>query len=210
MRILDSEFLWGVFLSYLIGSAPTAYIVSKIVSGIDIRKHGSGNVGATNVLRVLGKRWAGLVLLVDIVKGVLVVGMLPLLFGVPSSVCFLSLVSLGCVAGHNWPIFLRFKGGKGVATTLGVILGLGSYEPRFFLILLLCLGMWVLFFLLFKIVSLSSLAAGVSLPLFTFFLCKDFILLSLILFILLFLRHSSNIKRMLAGKEKPIKFNQPS
>ena len=110
-------------LAYLIGSIPTAYILGKVIKGIDIRNYGSGNVGATNVFRVIGKKWGVLALFLDIIKGTIPVLLLFNLIVEDFSTVLYAQLLIGffAVCGHNWTIFLKFKGGKGVATTAGVI-----------------------------------------------------------------------------------------
>ncbi|MBU2222377.1 MAG: glycerol-3-phosphate acyltransferase, partial [Candidatus Omnitrophica bacterium] len=122
--------LWiipALLVSYLIGSIPTAYIFAKVLKGIDIRKTGSGNVGATNAARILGKKTAIVILSLDILKGLLPVIFLGDLIspqvGLNQEVLRIML-GFSSIAGHNWTIFLGFRGGKGIATTLGVLLGL--------------------------------------------------------------------------------------
>ncbi|MDI6606795.1 MAG: glycerol-3-phosphate acyltransferase, partial [Candidatus Omnitrophota bacterium] len=123
----------GIIVSYLTGSIPTAYIFGRVFKGIDIRKFGSGNVGATNALRVLGKGPAIAVLLIDAFKGFVVVTLLADLLiahlGGISAQTLRILLGIACICGHNWTVFLKFRGGKGVATTLGVLLGLSFSIP---------------------------------------------------------------------------------
>ncbi|QQE77798.1 glycerol-3-phosphate 1-O-acyltransferase PlsY [Alicyclobacillus sp. SO9] len=120
-------FAVGVILSYLIGSLSFSTIIGRIVAHIDIRQHGSGNAGATNTLRVLGVKWAILVLVLDIAKGVVVVLAASRWFP-NTSPLFLYSCGIAVIVGHNWPVFFRFKGGKGVATTIGV-LAVSMFHP---------------------------------------------------------------------------------
>src|SRR3989338_6376943 len=113
----------GIILGYLMGAIPTGYIFGRALAGIDIRQHGSGNLGATNVLRVLGKGPGFLVLVLDILKGMLAVALIPDLLGLTGTFDRVVL-AIAAVCGHNWTVFLNFKGGKGIATSFGVLLGL--------------------------------------------------------------------------------------
>jgi len=141
----------GIIVSYLIGSIPTAYIFGRLYKNIDIREHGSGNVGATNVFRVLGKGSGFAVLMLDILKGILAVTVAADIVGL-ADIFGRIIMALSVVVGHNWTVFLKFKGGKGVATSLGVLLGLtikiASIRPVLFLTVLI----WVGCFLISRIV----------------------------------------------------------
>jgi glycerol-3-phosphate acyltransferase PlsY len=210
--------LWiilGILVSYLIGSIPTAYIFGRVLKGIDIRKFGSGNVGATNALRVLGKGPGITVLLLDILKGslaVLFIGDLLVVVAPQAYSDFLRmLVALSCILGHNWTIFLNFKGGKGVATTLGVLLGLSFKVAGLNLVIALSLLTWILTILLVRIVSVASVLTALSLPLyiFIFHLPTLFILGGTLLSILVILRHKSNLLRFFQGKETRLNFRKP-
>jgi acyl phosphate:glycerol-3-phosphate acyltransferase len=203
--------LWictGIIISYIIGSIPTAYLFGRVLKGIDIRKQGSGNVGATNALRVLGKGPGITVLVLDILKGVL-----PVIFlgdfllvrqAVVSSEALGILLGISCIAGHNWTIFLQFKGGKGVAVTLGVLIGLAWAIKGLGIILGLVLFTWLIVFLLGRIVSLASLAAAFALPVLCIVFKQSALLFSssIILAIFVILRHKSNLKRIFQGTEK--------
>jgi len=194
----------GILISYLVGSIPWAYIFGRLLKGIDIRHFGSGNVGATNALRVLGRGPGIVVLVLDILKGLLTVVIL-------GQTEILSIVfGLCCICGHNWTVFLKFKGGKGVATTLGVLLGLAIKISGLRLILGLLAITWFGVFAFSKIISLSSVVTAIVFPVYTV-LFKRFlkqpnvlICLSIILSILIILRHKSNLKRLLQGKEPRI------
>src|SRR5665213_1068043 len=150
-------------LAYLIGSIPVAYIFGRVLKNLDIREHGSGNMGATNAFRVLGKGPGTAVLILDIIKGIIPVTLLANAFGLTDA---LSLVIIGVatVAGHNWTVFLGFKGGKGMATSLGVLIGLAIQFQVLRIILLWVTGTWLVFFLLFGFVSLASIVAAVVFP----------------------------------------------
>ncbi len=195
-----------ILMGYLIGSIPTAYIFVRLLKGVDIRKFGSGNVGATNALRILGKGWGVTVLALDIIKGILPVVLLPALLGPGSAVnpeIFCILVGISCICGHNWTVFLKFKGGKGVATSLGVLLGLSIKIAGLKIILGLSVAVWLAVFVAFRIISLASILAALSFPLFAFLFRQGpaIISSSLLLALFIVLRHKANIKRLFLGKE---------
>ena len=194
-------------MSYLIGSIPTAFLLGKLTKGIDIRKHGSGNVGATNAFRVLGPYIGIIVLLLDALKGVIpvvVIADFSLRQGVNiDSLTLRILLGITAVLGHSFTVFLSFKGGKGMATSLGVLIGLSIGLPALRLILLLEIAVWLVVFLLSRIVSLASIVSAIVFPIF-FIIFKQHILLvvmSLSLAIFAIFRHKSNISRMLQKKE---------
>ncbi len=194
--------LWGLILSYLIGSFPTAYVFVRVLKGVDIRDYGSGNVGATNASRVLGKGPGLFVLFLDVVKGILPVvwlGGALSLEGIVECV----LLGVAVVCGHNWSVFLRFKGGKGIATSLGVLIGLAMNFPPFRPVLILTLSLWTVIFFVTGYVSLSSITAGFGLPVFMILTHQvvEMIILGCILCVFVFLRHIPNIRRLLQGQE---------
>lgn len=206
----------SIFLCYFLGSIPTAFIAGKLIKGVDIREFGSGNVGATNVYRVVGKVPGILVLLIDITKGLLAVTLLAnffyaKIFSASQSIPLIPAISLTpdlfkiilgmvTIAGHNWTIFLKFRGGKGVATSGGVLLGLA---PK---VVGICLLIWIVMVLLFRYVSLASITVSIALPILiiVFGGSKELILFSVILCIISTYKHRSNIKRLLKGQEKKI------
>lgn len=184
-------------LCYLLGSIPTAYLLAKWIKGIDIRTVGSGNVGATNALRTIGP-WAGVVVLViDVLKGVMAVRILPVrLLGIVSP--GLALACGGAaVVGHAFPCFLQFRGGKGVATTMGVLLG------STLLIAGVVVGVWLLVFLSFRYVSLASVVAAVAIPLSQLAWHRSLseVMIGSVLALLILIRHSLNLQRLLSGVE---------
>lgn len=195
-----------VITAYLMGSFPTAFVFGKLLRGIDIRQHGSGNVGATNVMRVIGRGPGILVFIIDCMKGYFAVTLLPVfvnrffpgeLFG--NDAFYLALAG-AVVAGHIWTCFLSFKGGKGVATTAGAMLGL--YPAIFFSGLVV----WVMVFYLWKYVSLASLAAAISLPVVSV-LTNENLTTTLFMAVLSMLgvySHRGNIKRLMQGTETRI------
>jgi len=158
-----------VILSYLVGSVPNSIIVSKMVKGIDIRQHGSGNAGGTNVMRVLGWRYGIFVIGLDAVKGVIAVLLIarlhygPLPFNNVSPFDDFTLVQIiagvAAVIGHIWTVFAEFKGGKGIATALGMLMMLITFE------MLIAIGVFLIVVTISKYISLGSLVAALSIPL---------------------------------------------
>ena len=206
----------GLILSYLVGSIPTAYLFGRIIKGIDIRKHGSGNVGATNAFRVLGAPIGITVLLLDACKGVIgVVCIADILLkqGIGLNPVFLRiLLGLSAVLGHSLTIFLKFKGGKGMATTLGVLIGLAIKFSALKVILISELLIWAVVFLFSRIVSLASIISAVFFPLLFIALKQPlpFVVMSLCLSAFIIYRHKANIARLLAGGEPRLNFNKSS
>jgi acyl phosphate:glycerol-3-phosphate acyltransferase len=192
----------SLLAAYLIGSFPTSFLMAKFFKKIDIRQHGSGNVGATNVYRVVGKLPGVVVLLIDILKGVACVTILPLLLRrhvhAVDPETLKILLGTAAIAGHVWTVFLKFKGGKGVATTAGVV---ACLAPKVFL---LCLVVWVVSFIIFHIVSISSILSAVSLPIASLILGKptSFLLFAVTLAIVGSYKHKANIRRLIRGEEK--------
>jgi glycerol-3-phosphate acyltransferase PlsY len=200
----------AVIISYLIGSIPTAYIFGRALKGVDIRKLGSGNVGATNALRVLGRKAGISVLAIDILKGffaVVFLGSLPFLRGAALSAQTLRiLLGLACISGHIWTVFLRFRGGKGMATSFGVFMGLAFADAGIRIAVAFSVLVWFLVFIFSHIVSLASVAASIALPI-LMLACKlpPFpVAVSFVISFLVVLRHKSNLVRILQGKEKQI------
>jgi len=209
--------LWTIaalIISYLLGSIPTAYIFGRVLKGIDIRKIGSGNVGATNAMRALGKGAGITVLLLDILKGFIVVVFLGDYFG--NKPIFLQvqnlriIMGLCCICGHNWTIFLRFKGGKGIATTFGVLLGLAVKLPGLGTIIGILVLAWLVVFLIWRIVSLASIVAAITLPVSILFFKQPVILIfvSVMLCVFVLIRHKSNLIRIAQGKEPRLYFKK--
>jgi len=194
-------------LAYLIGSIPVAYIFGRLLKGIDIREHGSGNMGATNAFRVLGKGPGTVVLILDIIKGIIPVTLLANAFGQGEALS-LVIISLAAVAGHNWTVFLGFKGGKGMATSLGVLIGLAMQLPGLRVVLGFATMIWLVFFLLFGFVSVASMAAAVALPVLMVVFEAPFPMkgMAIVLCIFIVFRHRSNIKRLGLGQENRVLF----
>ncbi len=197
-------FIIAIVLAYLIGSIPTAYIVTRLKKGVDIRNYGSGNVGATNTLRVLGKGMGALVLIADITKGILCVTLLPQIFYDSQShisiYAFKALLAAIAACGHIWTVFLKFKGGKGVATTCGIVLALSTPAA------LLAFLIWIVTVIFSKYVSLASLVMMAALPflMLAFKQPASYFYLSILLFVIITYTHRGNVKRLIAGTENKI------
>lgn len=196
---MSKEFILCI-LAYLMGSIPIGVIISRKFSDIDIQSEGSRNIGATNVARLLGKKLGILTLLGDIVKGSIPVVLALWLIGTGNlkADVWISLVALFSVIGHMYPIFLGFRGGKGIATSAGVFLVLSPLAVLVdMLIFLLALIKW-------RIVSLGSLCAALCMPILValFTDSKIFILLAVTIAALIFFRHRENIERLLRGEER--------
>lgn len=194
----------GIFISYLVGSIPTAYIFGRLIKGIDIREFGSGNVGATNVFRVIGRLPGTAVLAIDMAKGFLCATYLASLFLYAAPVArpelYRVFAGLAAIAGHNWPVFLKFKGGKGVATSAGVAIGL---IPKIFWLGFI---VWFIVFSMTGYVSIASIVASVSVPIFSlaFDQPPEIVIFMSLLCILIVYKHRLNIKRLKNGEEKRI------
>ena len=190
--------------SYLLGSIPAGFLAGK-TCGVDLRTQGSGNIGATNALRVLGKKWGYLVFLFDFLKGLVPV-LLALQWGRTMGVEPASapgaLAALCSLLGHSFPIWLGFKGGKGIATSGGVMVGLFGLP-----VFLICLGIWLLLFTTTRYVSVASIGGALALPtvVTVLFLMHraDWLALtvSIVMCVLAVWRHRSNIARLCAGTE---------
>jgi glycerol-3-phosphate acyltransferase PlsY len=191
-------------LAYILGSIPTAVWAGRIFRGIDLREHGSGNAGAANAIRVLGWKIGVPVLLIDMAKGWLA-ATLPVFFCLadPETAIITNLqigTGLTAILGHIFPVFAGFRGGKGVATASGVILAI---HP---LLTLSCLGVFLIVLLLTRIVSVSSMSAGIAFPILLLTLFKTpsllFKFFSVIIAAALIITHRNNIRRLLKGEEK--------
>lgn len=198
-----SPFLLTIF-SYLLGSIPFGLLVARKVKGIDIRNHGSHSMGATNVFRVVGKGWGILVLFLDSLKGYLAVKIPELWMGNSVPFYVLILCGLAAVLGHTFPVWLGFRGGKGIATSLGVFLALA------FLPTIITFALWAVVFAVTRIISLSSLAATVFFP---FAILIGFrgrpgfgwlLLISPLVALFIFYTHRANIERLRRGEEKKL------
>lgn len=188
-------------IAYFLGNFATSYIVSMRSAKIDIRQHGSGNAGATNVLRVLGAKAAAVTFIGDALKGVLAVILGRYLGGSYGAI----LGGLFVVIGHNWPILLRFKGGKGIATTIGTMLAMNP------LVVLIVFAIGVVILAATRYVSLASIVGMIILPI-TMILLKqppEYIIFSVILALLAVYRHRTNIGRLMKGTESKLGQKKP-
>ena len=196
MTILNLIFLnfFIILISYLFGSIPSGYILTKYFSKIDITKEGSGNIGATNVLRSGSKRLAIITLLIDASKGII-----PIIIFYNSTFSLI-LAGLSSFIGHNYPIWLKFNGGKGIATYLGISFAVSLKLGLLFILI------WLITALIFKTSSISSLLTIFLIPFISLLILDDKLisLLFLILTSIAFYRHRSNIKRIINGNEPKI------
>ena len=200
-------------IAYLIGSINFSVIFSKKMAGFDVREKGSGNAGTTNMLRSVGKKAAAITLICDILKGVvaiLIAMFIAWAFKVENASLLVQIAGIAVVLGHTFPIFFGFKGGKGVATSLGILI-MSNWQ-----IGLICLVFGVVLIALTRMVSLGSCAAAVLFPVLTLFINEHYIvsqgssylIYSIILAVIVLFNHRSNIKRILSGKENNISFKK--
>ena len=195
-----------IILAYIIGSIPTAVWVSKSVFGIDIRDYGSGNAGATNTFRVLGSKWGSFVMLVDVTKGVVATSLYILIpYYLTNELARTNfMIALGMVAvlGHIFPIFANFRGGKGVATILGMALAI---QP---VVALICLVVFLITLISTRFVSLSSMLAGVAFMVLILFTFNEketmYRLFAIIVAMMVVVTHQKNITRLLKGTENKV------
>jgi acyl phosphate:glycerol-3-phosphate acyltransferase len=197
------EFITFGILAYLLGSIPTAVWIGKVYHGIDIREHGSKNAGATNTFRVLGKKSGIIVLFVDILKGALSV-LIPYFFllnkiSESQNIDVQILAAIFAIVGHVFPVFANFKGGKGVATSLGVIIGIQPLAAG------LCLLIFILVFIMTQYVSLGAISAAVLFPILVVFIFKFesywLNIFSVVLSLTVIVAHKKNINRLVKGTE---------
>ncbi|HTN45269.1 MAG TPA: glycerol-3-phosphate 1-O-acyltransferase PlsY [Flavipsychrobacter sp.] len=194
-----------IILAYLIGSIPTAVWVSKKWFGIDIREHGSGNAGATNTFRVLGKKAGSFVMFVDMLKGFLAVKLSLLSEFSWTSEAITNLqvcLGLAAVVGHIFPVWANFRGGKGIATLFGMILGI---QP---LVAVMLIGVFLLMLYLTQYVSLSSISASIAFPVLILFIFREpeisYRVFAIATACLVVLTHHKNINRLLQGNENKV------
>ncbi|MDI6779810.1 MAG: glycerol-3-phosphate 1-O-acyltransferase PlsY [Bacteroidota bacterium] len=207
-----------IFLSYLVGSIPTSIIVAKLLKGIDIRQHGSGNAGGTNVIRVLGLKEGIFVIVFDIFKGFIATVFIAKLMYSPFPFKNLTpledftlvqiLAGSAAIVGHIWTVFGGFKGGKGMATATGMLIGLAPID------ILIVIGVFTIVFIISRYISLGSISAAVAFPLTLFFRENIFkaevegysilIFFSIGIAALLIFTHRANIKRLIEGREHKI------
>jgi glycerol-3-phosphate acyltransferase PlsY len=195
--------LLAIVLSYLVGSIPNGYIAGRLFKGIDIRDHGSGNIGFTNVLRVMGVGPGVIVLLADVGKGVLAVLAISRLGSIQANALtpyIRELCGGFAMIGHVWTIFLKFRGGKGVATSLGI------FTSLFWQGGLTGLGVWIIVVAITRYVSLGSILLCISFCIATFFASGQYIwglrIMALVVTAIVIYRHKGNIQRLIRGKER--------
>ena len=206
-------FLLAIAAAYLLGSIPFGLLIAR-VHGKDLRSIGSGNIGATNVSRALGRKWAYACFFLDVLKG-MVPMLATMLIAKPDSVVMLWLwLAVGCaaIAGHIFPIYVKFRGGKGVATSFGVALGLWPYYTT---CASFAIVIWVVFVLIWRYVSLASIAASITFPLvlilaiifmpdWNFGSLWPLLIAATAIPLMVIIRHRENIKRLLAGTESKV------
>lgn len=193
-----------IVTSYFLGAIPFSYIAGRLIRGIDLRDHGSGNLGAANTFRVLGKGAAIPVLLADIGKGYLAVKLVSM-YGL-EGYQYILIAALIVIIGHNYSVFVQFAGGKGVGTTAGTFLAMAPYA------VLICLGIWIVLLMISRIVSVASMISASCLPLAITIMnrvtsCSTHIsvfYLSVVAALFVIYKHRSNIRRLREGTEKRI------
>jgi glycerol-3-phosphate acyltransferase PlsY len=199
------EFLL-IITAYLIGSIPSALIISRQYFGIDIREYGSGNMGATNSFRILGAKYGTIIMVMDVLKGMLAVGLFYLMpFYISNEferTNFMIALGLSAVIGHIFPVFADFKGGKGVATLLGMILAIQPY------IALTCIGVFLIVLSLTRYVSLSSILGAIMLPICVLWIWNEneltYRIFALLVAIMVIITHQKNISRIIKGAENRV------
>ncbi len=200
--------LFGLLPAYLVGSIPSAVWVGRTFYGIDVREYGSGNAGATNTFRVLGKKPGIVVLIMDVLKGFAGVKLAYLVGDYdpasPEFIDFELALSVCALLGHIFPVYVGFRGGKGVATMLGILVAVHTPAA------LICAGVFLLSLLITGYVSLSSMAAGLAFPvvIMVFYSTNSSInIFSLAVAIMILVTHQRNIERLIAGEESRVKWH---
>ena len=211
------EYIIIAIIAYLIGSINFSILISQKKAGYDIRQKGSGNAGTTNMLRNLGKKYAAITLICDVLKGVVAIGIAIIvgnILGDTNKALLVQIAGVAVVIGHTFPIFFGFKGGKGVATSLGILL-MTNWQLG-----LICLVFALVLMALTRVVSMGSIAAAILYPVLTLFvggghyivessgLGNGYFIYSVILAIIVIFNHRENIKRILSGTENKISFNK--
>ncbi len=196
-------------IAYLIGSINFSVILSKKMAGFDVREKGSGNAGTTNMLRSVGKKAAAITLICDILKGVIAI-LIAIGFGKifkdVNGALLVQVAGVAVILGHTFPIFFKFKGGKGVATSLGVLI-MSNWQ-----IGLICLVFALILIILTQMVSVGSIAAAILYPVLTLFIPQNYIvpgnylIYSIVLAVIIIFNHRENVKRLLNGTENRISF----
>ena len=194
-------------IAYLIGSINFSVILSKKMAGFDVREKGSGNAGTTNMLRSVGKKAAAITLVCDILKGVvsiLIAILMNKIFPNSNGALLVQIAGVAVILGHTFPIFFKFKGGKGVATSLGVLI-MSNWQ-----IGLICLVFALILIILTQMVSVGSIAAAILYPVLTIFIPQNYIIpgnyiiYSIVLAVIIVFNHRENVKRLLSGTENRI------
>ena len=211
------EYIIIALIAYLIGSINFSILISKKKAGYDIRQKGSGNAGTTNMLRNLGKKYAAITLICDVLKGVVAIVIAIIvgnILGDTNKALLVQIAGVAVVIGHTFPIFFGFKGGKGVATSLGILL-MTNWQLG-----LICLVFALVLMALTRVVSMGSIAAAILYPILTLFvggghyivessgLGNGYFIYSVILAVIVIFNHRENIKRILSGTENKISFNK--
>ena len=205
----------AIVAAYLLGSVPFAFLIARAY-GKDLRTIGSGNIGATNLARAVGRPWGYICFALDVLKGLAPMAIVDALIGVPENAAYLSLwllVGIAAILGHVFPLYLRFKGGKGVATSFGVALGLWPY---FTLCALIALVVWIVVVLIWHYVSLASICAAVVFPIALVLGILavpnwhptnlwPLLIAAVVIPILVIVRHRENIRRLAAGTENRVR-----
>lgn len=198
-------------IAYLIGSVNFSVIFSKKIAGFDVREKGSGNAGTTNMLRTVGKKAAAITLVCDILKGVISIAIAKVIGNIWSNLdaaLLVQLAGLFAIIGHTFPVFFKFKGGKGIATSLGVLITTNWQ------IGLICLVFALVLMVLTQMVSVGSIAAAILYPVLTIFINQNYIadgnyiIFAIILAVLIVFNHRENVKRLLSGTENKISFKK--
>jgi len=208
-------FAIGIIAAYLLGSVPFAFLIAW-AHGKDLRTIGSGNIGATNLARAVGRKWGYFCFALDVLKGLAPVAIVGVVAGVADNALLLSLwllVGIAAILGHVFPVYLRFKGGKGVATSFGVALGLWPY---FTLCALIALVVWIVVVLIWHYISLASICAAVAFPIALMLGILavphwhstnlwPLLVAAVVIPILVIVRHRENIRRLVAGTENRVR-----
>ena len=189
----------SIIIGYIFGSIPSGLVLVKMVCGIDIREYGSKNIGTTNVFRTVGGRMASIVLIADVVKGILAVLLVRYLF--ESSLHLELLTAIASLLGHNYSVFLGFKGGRGVATGLGLIL---LFMPD---VCIFSFTVWLVIVFVIRYVSLGSIVGAFITPIVAYYRGYpiELVLFALAACVFVIVRHYENMKRLIAGTESKIK-----
>lgn len=201
--INSQNLILSLIISYLLGSIPFGLLLGKLLKGIDIQEHGSHNIGASNTMRVLGKPIGIATLVLDIGKGWLAVKLAQWFFGIHVDWA-LVLIGLMAVMGHIFPIYLKFKGGKGVATTFGIFLAITPLATLYTMLA------FVIVVAITRYMSVGSIVAAICFPIFIYFngMNRIYLTLAIVLGIFIIIRHISNIQRLIKGTENKFQWKK--